>query len=101
MSAVIYTPSMHIVKRYATSAAAKGALSRAKRTGRMVRETSFGKGRFKAEEIAELKVATAEEFAAMDTLVTVKSLMSGDEVEIRKSEVGGPCDPSTERYWSM
>ena len=25
----------------------------------------------------------------------------GKKVTIRKVDVGGPCDPSTERYWSM
>lgn len=34
-------------------------------------------------------------------VVSVKSLMTGVEIRIRKSEVGGCCDPSTERYWSM
>lgn len=31
----------------------------------------------------------------------VKNLMTGQMVEIDYKEVGGPCDPSTERYWSM
>ena len=34
-------------------------------------------------------------------LVTVKNLMSGADVEIRRSEQGTCVDPSTERYWSM
>lgn len=34
-------------------------------------------------------------------LVTVKNLLSGKEVEIRRCDVGGPCDPSMERYHSM
>lgn len=34
-------------------------------------------------------------------LVTVKNLLSGAEVEIRRDDVGGPCDPSTERFHSM
>ena len=34
-------------------------------------------------------------------LVTVKNLLSGAEVEIRREDVGGPCDPSTERFHSM
>jgi len=34
-------------------------------------------------------------------LVTVKNLLSGKEVEIRREDVGGPCDPSMERYHSM
>lgn len=33
--------------------------------------------------------------------VKVKSLMTGKEVEIRWCDLGGPCDPSTELYWSM
>ncbi len=33
--------------------------------------------------------------------VKVKSLMTGQEVELPWDQVGGPCDPSTERYWSM
>ena len=34
-------------------------------------------------------------------LVTVKNLLSGKEVEIRREDQGGPCDPSTERFHSM
>jgi len=33
--------------------------------------------------------------------VLVKSLMTGEDVEIDHRDRGGPCDPSTERYWSM
>jgi len=33
--------------------------------------------------------------------VKVKNLMSGEEVEIDWDQKGGPCDPSTERFWSM
>ena len=31
----------------------------------------------------------------------VKSLMTGQMVEIDYRDRGGACDPSTERYWSM
>lgn len=31
----------------------------------------------------------------------VRSLQTGQLVEIDYRDVGGPCDPSTERYWSM
>lgn len=34
-------------------------------------------------------------------LVKVKNCLTGAEVEIRREDVGGPCDPSTERYHSM
>lgn len=33
--------------------------------------------------------------------VKVTNILSGKEVEIAWDEVGGPCDPSTERYHSM
>jgi hypothetical protein len=32
---------------------------------------------------------------------TVKNCLTGQEVEIPWNQVGGPCDPSTERYHSM
>ena len=32
---------------------------------------------------------------------TVKNLLSGKDVEIRMVDLGGPCDVSTERYFSM
>ena len=32
--------------------------------------------------------------------VTVNSLMTGEPVHIRLCDKGGPCDPSTERYWT-
>jgi hypothetical protein len=34
-------------------------------------------------------------------MVEVTNLMSGDTCMIPRSDVGGCCDPSTERYWSM
>ena len=37
----------------------------------------------------------------INKLVEVRNLMSGKMVSIRLSEVGGPCDPSTELYWTM
>lgn len=33
--------------------------------------------------------------------VTVKNCLTGKPVQIRWDQVGGPCDPSTERYHSM
>jgi hypothetical protein len=34
-------------------------------------------------------------------MVSVKNLMSGAEVQIRRADRGTCVDPSTERYWSM
>ena len=36
-----------------------------------------------------------------DFKVTVKSLMNGADVEIRRGDRGTCVDPSTERFWSM
>lgn len=49
----------------------------------------------------EYAVMTLKEYNEQDTMVTVYNLMSGKPVQLRKSEVGGPCDPSTERYHCM
>lgn len=32
---------------------------------------------------------------------TVKSLMTGEELQIPREDRGGCCDPSMERYWTM
>ena len=36
-----------------------------------------------------------------DFKVTVKNLMNGKDVEIRRGDRGTCVDPSTERFWSM
>lgn len=58
--------------------------------------------------IDQLSKAKQKQFLAalrqvVGSRVTVKvtSLQSGKEVEIPWDQVGGPCDPSTERYWTM
>jgi len=40
-------------------------------------------------------------FDVQPRYVTVKNLMTGEDVLLEASEKGGPCDPSMERYWSM
>ena len=48
------------------------------------------------------KVITSGEFTDLyDPIVTVFNCLTGKPCQIRKSEVGGCCDPSTERYHSM
>lgn len=49
------------------------------------------------------KMFIAQLRRVVGSAVTVKvtSLQSGKEVEIPWDQVGGPCDPSTERYWTM
>ena len=34
-------------------------------------------------------------------LITVKNCLTGKEVEIRREDQGGPCDPSRELYHTM
>ena len=46
-------------------------------------------------------VDTYDNMVAKEPTVTVKSLMTGADVQIRKSDVGTCVDPSTERYWTM
>ena len=102
-TAVIYdTETLHVIKRYDSLRGAKAALTRARKSGSMRYMCSFGYGRMKADRIAKLDVCTLSEFVnEKDKMVTVKNLMSGTEIQIRASERGGCCDPSTERYWSM
>jgi hypothetical protein len=45
-------------------------------------------------------IKTVEQFNGRQ-LVKVKNCLSGLEVEIRREDQGGPCDPSMERYHSM
>jgi hypothetical protein len=59
-----------------------------------------------ARELRELTVQlypakAGWRFDVQERYVTVRNLMTGAEVQIETSERGGPCDPSTERYWSM
>lgn len=54
-------------------------------------------------DTVQWKVMTIEEFNAQDILVAVYNTITGDgktPIYIRKSKVGGCCDPSTERYHS-
>lgn len=49
----------------------------------------------------DLEVMGFEAYHRQIPQVEVTNLMSGDKVTIRADQLGGPCDPSTERYWSM
>ena len=55
---------------------------------------SFGPGQWVVMSLCDF----TEQF---DPYVDVKSLMTGATVKIRRSEKGGCCDPSQERYWTM
>lgn len=50
----------------------------------------------------QYEAMSAEDWIAGDTDVTVKNLMSGREVTIKRSERGNPAtDPSMEGYFTM
>ena len=84
--AVIFNPAtMTVKKHYLTMSAAKGAFTRLKKT----------------QDVTDLKIGTIAEYNALNVDVTVYNLFNGKAVQLRKSDVGGPCDPSTERYFSM
>lgn len=57
-------------------------------------ERDLGYGRYEVISLADLSLRRTEQ-------VTVTNIMTGKEVSIPRYQVGGPCDPSTERYWSM
>jgi hypothetical protein len=69
-------------RSYKTLAAAKGAMTRRK----------LGD---------HLEAISLNEWIDRDIEVEVINLLSGKPVKIRKSQEGGCCDPSTEKYWSM
>jgi hypothetical protein len=59
-----------------------------------------------ARELRELTAQLYREadgwrFDVQERYATVRSLMTGELVQIEASERGGPCDPSMERFWSM
>ena len=87
---------------YDTDKGARTAFTRACTRVNTGKSAKIGGKRVKARDIAELALAPLDTFQnEINQLTTVRSLMTGAEVTIRESEVGGPCDPSTERYWSM
>jgi len=92
---VVYNPvNMHVL-RTATGDEAKRLSSR---SAKRVLTVAIKKGRVQEGEYV---IDTMEAYDAEDGMVEVKNLMNGSPVMIRKSERGGCCDPSTERYWSM
>ena len=46
-------------------------------------------------------IDTYDNMVAKEPTITVKSLLTGTDMQIRKSDVGTCVDPSTECYWTM
>ena len=94
--AVIYdTENITVYGSYKTEVAARNVLKNAREAGWKIQGRKYP-----ASTLARLDVTSIEHFRELDIEVEVTSIMGGT-VTLRKSEVGGPCDPSTERYWSM
>ena len=71
---------------YRGEAAAKSALTR------LVMKGALDKG---------ARFLTRRDYLAQRQMVTVTNLVTGKLVRIPEDEVGGPCDPSTNRYHEM
>lgn len=94
MSYVIYNPTTWKIYRHANGSSAVYDLERLAKAQR----TKL----INAGVLTEAwKIDTDFNYHKNEPMITVKSLMSGEDVQIRASDVGGCCDPSTERYWSM
>jgi len=97
MTALIFhVETLKVFARYSDEKTAKRTLANAQKRG-----WKLDGYRYSPSTLAKLIVGTPEEHIALDDEVEVKNLMSGNPVKLRRSELGGPCDPSTERYWSM
>ena len=83
--AIHHNAPSKVVKRFATERGGKISVAAMNR-----------KAGYKA-----FRVITEEERRKTDKIVIVHNLLSGAPVELRESDVGTCCDPSTERYWSM
>lgn len=94
--AVIHDENMTVYARYSDMKIAERMLVNAIDKGHRLQGRKY-----QAEVLDGLMISTPESFVEQDTIVEVKSLMNGKLVQLRKSEVGGPTDPSTERYWCM
>ena len=94
MSYVVFNPETHRIYKFPNG---NTAVFGAERTAKGQRTKLINAGIINTS----WKVDTYENYLATEPMVTVKSLMSGADVQIRKSDVGGCCDPSTERYWTM
>lgn len=92
------TASLHVYASYKTEGQALRALKNALEKG-----WKIGGRKYHRESLEGLSVMSRTAWAMADVKVPVQSIMNpdGPPVMINKSQVGGPCDPSTERYWSM
>ena len=93
-NAVIYNINTGKVTDYFnTLRGAKGSLTR------LANSMKVSTGNLRAVSIADYNKTGAK---TADEMVEVVSIMGNKKtVKIRRADVGGCCDPSTETYWSM
>lgn len=73
-------------RKYATERAAKAALTRAVKAGKVVRE--------------DMSVASVAEFDKIEKMVERTNLLSGEKY-MERVNTPSYCSPSSESYWSM
>ena len=92
-NAVIYNVGNgKVTKYFNTLRGAKGSLTR------LANSMKVSTGNLRAVSIADYNKTGAK---TADEMVEVVSIMGNKTVKIRRDDVGGCCDPSTETYWSM
>lgn len=87
---LVHTNTHSIVKTYSSEGFARAAM----------RKVTYRNGELKYPE-DKYSVMTVTEYQQRNTTVVVKSLMTGEDVEIPRSQRGTACDPSMESYWTM
>ncbi len=80
---------------------ADGTLFRTRKGKELYANEGAAKAAVTRHKDPTLRVLARQEYLANRPMRKVRNLMSGKEVEIPEDEVGGPCDPSMERYWTM
>lgn len=98
-SGIIYDKQhIKVIAIYDTTLEAFRRLRNAQTRGHKIRDRKYSE-----EALARFDVTTEKDFNEnIDYMVTVKSLMSGKPVTLKRSQQGNPAlDPSMEGYWSM
>lgn len=97
---IIHSESMHIYGSYDSVKLAERSLKNAKEKGWKIQGWVPN-----LAIVNDLIVSTLRDFEELNVYVEVISLNAyggkPTPVMIRKSDVGGVTDPSTERYWTM
>lgn len=94
------TDTLYIEGRYAAVRGAKGARTRLIAKEYLQAEKVIAGGFGTPREPNEYSIGTMEDYNAADYEVERVNCVTGKTFKIMWSNVGGPCDPSTENYHS-